>query len=419
MSGMDRRIEKKSWPPKRIAVVVVLAAVVFVVIWNIVSATRGTILRIPEERLRISTVTRGEFQEFIPVVGTLIPITTHYLDAVEGGRVVTIHREAGSFVEEGDEILELSNTDLLLDIMYREAELFQQSNNLRNTKLMMEQNRLEMRRELLDIDHEIKRQQRTRESLAGLAENGLVSEREYEECRDELDYLVKRRDLLVATQEQDSLFRTVQIRHLEESLDRMQANLGVVRENIQNLVVRAPVTGQLTSLSADIGESKARGERLGQVDVLAGFKVRAAIDEHYIARIHSGRRASFVFSGEVYRLTITKVYPEVINGRFEVDLGFDGREPEDVRRGQTFHIRLELGDLSEALLLANGSFYQKTGGRWIYVLDSSGRKAHRRDITLGRQNSEFFEVLDGLDPGERAVTSSYETYGDADVLVLQ
>jgi HlyD family secretion protein len=419
MSGMDRKIEKRRWSPKRLAAIAAIAAVAFLAVWNVVSATRGTTLQIPGERLRISTVTRGEFQEFIPVVGTLIPITTHYLDAVEGGRVVAIHREAGCFVEKGDEILELSNTDLLLDVMYREAELFQQSNSLRNTKLTMEQNRLQIRRELLDIDHEIKRQRRAQESLAGLAESGLVSKREYGDCCEELEYQVKRRDLLVATQEQDSLFRAIQVRHLEESLDRMQANLSVIRENIGNLVVRAPVSGQLTSLNADIGESKARGERLGQVDVLAGFRVRAAIDEHYIARIHPGLGASFVFSGKACRLTISKVYPEVAGGRFEVDLLFEGDEPADVRRGQTFHVRLELGDPSEALLLPNGAFYQKTGGRWIYVLDSSGQKAHRQDITLGRQNSDFFELLDGLEPGDRAITSSYETYGDADVLVLQ
>jgi HlyD family secretion protein len=371
------------------------------------------------ERLRIATVELGDFQEYVPFTGTVVPVSTHYLDAVEGGRVDTVYLEAGTFVEKGDRILELVNTSLLMDVMYREAEIFQQSNNLRNTRLNMERQSLDMQRQLLELEHEIRTQRRIVESNVSLAEKQLISDREFEESKDELHYLERKLELTRETQMQDSTFRVNQIIQLETSLERMEANLELVKKNMENLVIKAPVSGHLTSLNAETGESKKRGERLGQIDILEGFKVRTPIDEYYISRITTGLGGTFDFSGTSYRVMITKIYPEVTEGRFEVDMAFDGPEPEGIRRGQTLRIKLELGELSEAVMLATGAFYLSTGGRWVYVLDESRDTASRRAIHLGRQNIEYFEVLSGLEPGEQVIVSSYDSFGKADRLVLK
>jgi HlyD family secretion protein len=380
---------------------------------------RGSRLNVKSERIRIDTVLRGEFQEFIPINGTVIPINTYYLDAVEGGRVDSVYLEAGTFVEKGQWILKLANTNLLMDVMYREAEIFQQSNNLRNTRLSMERNALEMQREVLDLEYRIAQQKRIVESNIALAEKNLISDREFEESRDGLDYLRRKLELTRQTQKQDSTFRAVQISQLEASLARMETNLSIVKQNMENLVIKAPVSGHLTSLNAEVGESKQRGERLGQIDILDGFKVRVPIDEHYITRIDIGQQATFTFAGEAFKVTVKKIYPAVVNGRFTVDMNFTGIEPAGIRRGQTLRLRLELGDLSQAVLLPTGGFFQTTGGRWVYVLDESGAEAHKRRIHLGRQNTEYYEVLDGLAPGDRVIISSYDTFGDADRIVLK
>jgi HlyD family secretion protein len=399
-----------------LAAAVFLAALAVIVV---VTGSQGTRRKVSGERLRLAVVERGAFQEYIPVIGSAIPVTTHYLDAVEGGRVEVVYRQAGNLVAKGDPILELANTNLLLDVMYREAEQVEQSNNLRNTRITMEQNRLQMRRDLLDISHEIAKQRRRTGNLTELRKSDLVARQEYEEACEELDYLTEKRQLLVATQRQDSLFREIQIVQLEESLLRMEGNLRLIRQNMDDLVIRAPISGQLTALHAEVGESKAKGERLGQVDVLDGYKIRAAIDEYSITRIQKGQKGTFDYSGDDHELTIEKIYPQVVGGRFEIDLSFGGSPPEDIRRGQTFHIRLELGESSDATLLAAGGYLQASGGRWVYVVDKSGDTATKRDITIGRRNPLFCEVLSGLEPGEKVVTSSYETFGEAAQLVLQ
>ncbi len=417
--GMDRKIKKKKWPPRRIAIVAISSLFVIAVLYNIIFGDHSSKFNVKAERITISTVEKGEFQEFIPVTGTVIPIRTNYLDAIEGGRVDTVYLEAGSFVNRGDSILSLSNTNLLLDIMYREAELFQQSNNLRNTKLAMDQNRLSMRAQILDLDYQIKNQERVYRENEKLAERNLISDRIFQEVRDEYEYLISRRELTLETHRQDSIYREAQVEQLEEGLVRMQANLDIVHLNIENLILKAPVSGQLTSLNAEMGESKVRGERLGQIDVLDGFKVRVPIDEHYISRISIGQQGEATYSGQTYSLTIKKVYPEVISGSFQVDMQFDDADPEGIRRGQTIRIRLELGDLEQATLLATGGFWQATGGQWVFVVDESGEKASKRHISLGRSNPLHYEVLDGLQPGERVITSPYDDYGRVDVLVLE
>jgi len=417
--GMDRKIEKKKWPPKRIAGFAAVGLFVILVLYFFIFRLSKSTLNVKTERITISTVTRGPFQEFIPIMGNVLPINTFYLNAVEGGRVEEIYLEAGTFVKKGDGILRLANTNLLLDIMWREAELFQQSNNLRNTRLSMEQYRLGLNQELAEIENQLQQQKRTYERYKELVKDNLISKHEFELAKDQYGYLIKRRELTIESQKNDLEFRQGQIDALEASLKRMQNNLAIVKQKQENLTIRAPVSGHLTALDAEIGQSKSPGQPLGQIDVLEGFRVRAAIDEHYIARVETGRKGEFDFAGESYGLIVKKIYPEVKDRRFEVDMEFVDRGPEDITRGQTLHIRLELGDISEAILLPRGGFYQTTGGNWAYVVEGSENIATKRKIKIGRQNPQVFEVLEGLGPGDRVITSSYESFGNMDRLVLK
>ncbi len=417
--GMDRKIEKKKWPPKKIASLAAVGLFVILVLYVFLFRLSKSTLNVKTERITISTVTRGPFQEFIPIMGNVLPINTFYLNAVEGGRVEEIYLEAGTLVKEGDGILRLANTNLLLDIMWREAELFQQSNNLRNTRLSMEQYRLRLNQDLAEINNQLRQQKRTYERYEELVKDNLISKHEYELAKDQYEYLIKKKELTIESQKNDLEFRLGQIDALEASLKRMQDNLEIVKQKQDNLTIRAPVSGHLTALNAEIGQSKSPGQPLGQIDVLEGFRVRAAIDEHYIARIETGRTGEFDFAGKSYGLVIKKIYPEVIGGRFEVDMEFVDGGPEEITRGQTLHIRLELGDISEAILLPRGGFYQTTGGNWAYVVDESENVATKRKIRLGRQNPQVFEVLEGLGPGDRVITSSYESFGNMDRLVLK
>lgn len=418
--SMDRALEKKKWPPKKIAAFSGAGLFFGVVIYGVLFSDSSSKLNVEEEKITISTVAKAPFQEFIPVTGNVLPRTTIYLDAVEGGRVEKIYIEAGSMAKKGDKILQLGNTNLLLDIMFREAQFFEQSNNLRNTRLLMEQNRLNLRQRLVEQDYQLERLKRQYERSSELFKKGLISQQDFEQTQADYEYYRKQKELATESFRQDSLFREIQIQQLEASLERMQDNLSVVKQKLDNLTIVAPIDGQLTSLNAEnIGESKTPGERLGQIDVLDGFKVRAGIDEHYLPRIGRDLTGEFDFAGNTYELITKKVFPEIRDGRFDVDLEFVGEQPGGIRRGQTLHIRLELGDLTEAVLLPRGGFYQKTGGQWVYVVDKSGSVASKRQIKLGRQNPQVFEVLEGLEPGERVVTSSYDTFGDIDKLVLK
>jgi HlyD family secretion protein len=416
---MDRKIKKKKWPPKRIAIVSVGVIFFSVILYSLIFGDRSSKLNVDLERITISTVSRGDFQEFIPVIGRVAPIYTHYLVAEEGGRVEKKFIESGTSVKEGDPILQLANTNLLMDIMWREAELYQASNNLRTARLMMEQNMLNLRRSLADLDYEIRQQKRLFDRNQQLMEKNLISQEEYDQVSDQYEHLQKKRDLTVETMKQDSLFRQIQIDQLEASLSRMESNLLIVKQKQDNLLIRAPLTGMLTSLQAEIGESKSQGQPLGQIDVLDDFKVEADVDEHYIARVEKGRYGTFPFAGDTNKLVVSMIYLEVVNGAFKVDLQFLEEEPEGIRRGMTVHIRLELGDLEEAVLLPKGGFYQKTGGQWVYVIDESGAFAYKKSIRLGRQNPQVFTVLEGLEPGERVITSSYDSFGDIDKLILR
>lgn len=418
-TSMDRKIDKKKWPPKRIALYALSALFVIVVGYQLMYGVSGSSLNVEAEKLSIAPVTFGPFQEYIAEQGAVIPLTTIYLDAMEGGRVEEKYLEAGTSVEEGAPILRLSNTNLQLNVMQREAELFEQANNLRATRVTMEQRRLNLRTELVDLNFQIMTLKRDYERKQALLNEELIPREEFEIARDNYERMAERRNLTLETIRQDSLFQQVQIAQLEASVSRLEGNLRVIKQNEENLTLRAPVTGLLTALDAEIGESKTQGQRLGQIDVESGFKVRAEIDEHYIARVSPGQTASFDFAGKTYDLAITKVYLEVINGQFQADLEFVGETPEGLRRGQTLQIRLALGELSNAMQIPRGGFYQKTGGQWMYVVDPSGDFAVKRPIRIGRQNARYFEVLEGLDEGEKVITSMYDNFGDMDRLVLK
>jgi len=415
--GMDRVIEKKKrgWP-FIIGVVISLFSIVALVL---VLLGHGRTLKLDLDRVTISVVRKGEFQEFIPILGRVMPINTIYLDAVEGGRVEAVYIESGAMVEQGAPILKLSNTDLLMNIMYREAELFQQSNNLRNTRLMFEQNTLQLDKDVQEVSYQLLVLEKKLRRNKVLFEKQLISLEEYEALEDEYSFLVKQKEITQTTRDRDLAFREQQIAQLEKSLQRMQENLDVVKLKLENLIIRAPVTGHLTSLNVEIGELKQAGERLGQLDVLDGFKVRAEIDEHYISRIENGGTGLLDISGESYTVSVQKIYDEVTNGRFNVDLEFGGKTPTGIRRGQTLHIRLELGDLTDANMISTGGFFQSTGGQWVFVLNDSDRYAEKRMVKLGRSNPRAYEILDGLKEGERVVTSSYDNFVEMDRLVFE
>ena len=417
---MDRRIEKKRFTPRRIAIFGGAALLVAFTAWQLLTINPSS-LNVEAEKLTLAPVTYGPFLEYIVEQGAVMPLTTIYLDAVEGGRVEEVYVEQGTHVEQGTPILRLSNANLQLNVMQREADLFREANRLRETRVTMGQRRLSMRAALVELEYSLRQAEREYARQDEMFKAELTSRQDYEDAKDNLEYLTRKREVTVETLHQDSLFQTIQIQQLEESIDRLRLNLELIKQNEENLTIRAPITGLLSSLIAEVGESKPGGDRLGQIDVEDEFKVRAAIDEHYIARIRTGQTGSFDFAGGTYDLVISRVYPEVIEGQFEADMVFPEGMPDGLRRGQTLQVRVALGELADAMQVPRGGFYQKTGGRWIYVLDEAGEFAVRRQIRLGRQNSQscYFEVLEGLEEGEQVITSMYDNFGDMERLVLQ
>ena len=417
--GMDRTIKKKKWPPKRIATYGAIAAFVFLVLYLFLFKLNKSTLNVEKDRLTISTVKFEPFQEFIPVMGAVEPIDSYHLDAVEGGVVEDVFIEAGTRITKGDPILRLENTDLLMTIMWREAELFQTQNNLRNTQLQLEQRRLALNQELAQVDNFMIQSKRTFDRYNELIKEDLISQHQFELAKDEYNYWVKRRELTIESQKNDIKFRENQVVALTDSLNRMQQNLAIVKQKQENLVLRAPISGFLTALDAKIGQRKNPGQRLGQIDVLEAFKAVVGIDEHWIARVEEGRIGTFDFSGKSYKLQVSRKYMEVTEGRFEVDMLFNGERPTGLTRGMTLHIRLNLGDLEEAVVLARGGFFQTTGGNWVYIVNSDETLAVKRRIRTNRKNTQVYEVVEGLEPGEKVITSSYESFGDMERLVLK
>jgi HlyD family secretion protein len=419
LMGTDRKIKKKKWPPRKIALAASVAAFVLIFLYLFLFQFRGSSLRVEADRITVSTVEKAPFLESIPILGTVMPISRNSLTTSEGGRVEKIFMEAGTIVKKGEPILELVNTDLLLNIMWRDADFVQQSNQLRQLRLNLEQNRQSLRQQMNGIENELAKQKSTFERNEKLYKGSLISEAEFERCKLDYEYQVRNRDIVAESQKKEMEYRDEQVRSLEEQLRRMESNLAASKQKLEALIIRAPISGQLSSLNAGIGQFKAPGAEIGQIDVLDAFSVRAQIDEFYVTRVQSGRKGEFDLGTAAYEIKIRRVFPEVREGKFEVDFDFVSTAPPDIRRGQTLHIRLELGDVAEAVLVAKGGFYQATGGNWIYALDKSGKFATKRFIKIGRQNPDAYEVLEGLQPGDRVVTSPYEGFGDRERLILK
>jgi HlyD family secretion protein len=419
--GVDRKIEKQTFTPKRIAMLAVALAAVGAIAYGVwTTATGGQALNVDPEKLTISTVEQGPFQEFIAVTGNVLPEQTVFLDAVEGGRIEEMYVQEGAMVEDGAPILRLSNNDLRRQVLNSEAQIAEQQNQMEQLKLSMEQQALNLQQQIANMEYQIKQLQRQHDRQERLHERNLISEETYLSTRDELEYQQRRLELTRSAFVQDSLSQETRLNNMEDTEQRLQRNYEVLRESLDNLTVRAPIDGQLTALNGEIGQIISSGTRLGQVDRVDTYKIRADIDEFYIERVERGQTATTQpIGGTEYALRVRRVYPEVENGTFQVDLQFAGDAPDGLRRGQSVRLRLELGSPEQATLLARGGFYQSTGGNWAYVLSEDGGDAVRTPIRLGRQNPNYFEVLGGLDPGDKVVTSSYDTFGDADRLVLE
>jgi len=414
---MDKKIKKKKWTVKRISMIVGGVALLSFMVYQLGFGDRRSKLNVDPDKMTFATVTRGEFTEFIPQTGTVQPKNTRYLDAIEGGNIKRIVAESGAILKKGDVILELANLNRELSVMGQEASLNESINRVRQTRLQLSQNDLLQQQQLAQIDNQIVKLKPEFERQKQLYEKKLVSEKVYLDTKADYEYQLKRKEITYASYQVDSLSRITQLKELDASERRMMASLNGVGKILDNLTLRSPIDGQLSTPQLEIGQGVTAGQRLGQVDVVGEYKVRCPIDELYLPRISTGLGATFKFAGETYKLKIKYIYPTIANGRFEVDMDFDGKQPEGIRRGQSVRLRIALGNSSEQLLLPKGGFYKDTGGNWVFVVLPGEKKAVKREIRLGRQNTENFEVLSGLEPGERVITSSYSHFGDNEVLV--
>ena len=416
---MDRIIEKKKGLKKKHIGYIVLALFLIVVIYSAFFTDHKSTLRVYKERLVIEEVKFGTFDDYTTINGQVEPIATIYLDVEEGGRVEEKLIEEGSMVKEGDIILRLSNPDLSMRILDSEAQLAEKSNFLRNTRVTMEQERLQIKSQLLNLTYDISKLKREFERNQVLYSEELISQEEYLTSKENYEYAMQSYDLFIERQKSDSLFRSIQVQNMEDGLENMRRNLEMVRMRQENLNVRAPVDGQLGTLNAEIGESIQRGQRIGQVNVLTSHRVTARIDEHYIDRVKAGLLAHFERNGVSYELKVRRVFPQVRENRFEIDMVFTGEVPDNIRTGQSYHIELQLGESQEAILIRKGGFFQTTGGQWIYVVDPSGEFAIKRDIKLGEQNPMYYEIVEGLQPGEKVIVSNYDSFGNNERLVFK
>ncbi len=416
---MDRVIAKKRWTTKKVLTIAGIAALIILIAGSVYFTSGKSRLNVDTERVTIAEIKKGNFQEFIPVNGVVMPITTIYLDAIEGGRVEEKFVEDGALVKKDQPILRLANNDLQLNLANQETAVFEVLTQMQNTKNNAEQNTIRQLNQLADVENALIEAERVFKLNKLLYEEKAIGKQEYQQSVNNYNYQINRKKLTDQTLAQDSASMKQQISQMGQSYLRMQNALQLMRRKVEDLIVRSPVEGQLTSLDAEIGQSKNRGERLGQIDVLSGFKVRADIDEHYISRIMTGQMGEFTLAGQNYALRIKKIYTQVTNGRFQVDMEFIDKVPQGIRRGQTLQIRLALSDETTAILLPKGGFYQQTGGNWIFKVSESGNTAFRVDVQLGRQNPDYYEVTSGLQPGDKVITSSYENYGNMQELVLK
>jgi HlyD family secretion protein len=416
---MDKPIAKKKGLQKKHIGYITIGIVILVLFYMAFFTDRTSTYKVEKEKLIIETVIRDQFNDYITVPGTVEPITTIFLDAQEGGRVEEKLIEEGAMVKKGDIILRLSNPDLYLNILDSEAQLAEKENFLRNTQVTMEQERLSIKRELVNLKYDIERKERNYQQNVILMKDNLISREEFIRSKEDLDMAKQSQVLFIERQLQDSIFRTVQVSTITVNLENMRRNLQMVRERAENLNVRAPIDGQLGLLTPEIGQSISRGANMGQINVLKSYKVTAQIDEHYIDRVRTQLTATLDRQGHEFDLVVRRVYPEVRNGTFEIDMVFADSMPDNIRTGQTYYTSLQLGQPKESVLVPIGGFFQETGGQWIFVLDPTENFAIRRNISIGRKNPKYYEVLEGLQPGEKVIISGYESFGKNEKLVFK
>lgn len=415
---MDRAIKKRRLPVKNLAVGAAMVIIVATMGLYLIDQGSGRTLVIENNRVVISLVKEGLFEDFIPIRARVTPRKTVFLDMIEGGQVSEKLVEDGAMVKAGELLVILNNTALQLEVTRNEAMVTEQLNNMRTIELQLEQNRLLHKRNLVELNYQIKRLGRQVGRLSNLDNAGVVIKSQLEDARDELEYFENRRAVTLESQETDARMQETQLAFLQKSGAQLEQSLVLARKSLDALNVRAPVGGKLSGLDVEVGQSIKRGGRLGQIDDPDSFKLRSSIDEFYLSRVDLGQRASFEKDGERYELTISKIYPRVNNGQFEIDLLFNSDEPQGIRRGQTIQAKLTLGDSSSAILIPNGAFYQDTGGHWMFVVSADGSEAVKRSVRLGRRNSRSIEVLDGLEVGEEVVTSPYSSFKEMDRLKL-
>jgi len=416
---MDRAIEKKTWTPKKIMTIAVIAAVVVLVGAAYYFTSGNARLNVDMERITISDVTKGTFREYIPINGVVLPITTIYLDASEGGRVEEKFVEDGSFVKQNQPILRLSNTDLLLMMLSQQNTVYNTLTQMQINSNAAQQNTVSKLNQMADVESLLKEAERVYLLDKRLFEQGVIGSQEFKKAENEYNYCLQKKKLTQEILLQDSISRAQQQNQDKLSYQGSQEALKMMKQKVNDLIVRAPIDGQLTSLDAEIGQNKRQGDRLGQIDVISGYKVRVDIDEHYISRIYVGLTGDFTFANQDYHVKIHKVFTQVSNGKFQVDMQFEGPMPKGIRRGQTLQIRLALSDEKQAVRLPRGGFYQQTGGNWVFRVSADGKTAYKADVELGSQNPDYYEVLRGLNPGDRVITSSYENFGTIQELVLK
>ncbi|MBQ4820427.1 HlyD family efflux transporter periplasmic adaptor subunit [Aquimarina sp. MMG016] len=416
---MDVPIQKKQFSKSRIAMLIGGLLILALIIFVVVKSSGGSKLNVEKERIAINTVRNDVFQENIPVNGIVLPITTIYLDALEGGRVEEKFVEDGAIMKKGEPILRLSNTDLELSLINQETSVYNLLTQMQISQNAARQNTINRRNQFTDVENSLIEAKRVYELNQKLYKKGAIGRQDYESSENDYNYQKQRMQLAKQVLSQDSISTKQELNQARSSYTRTQNALELMRKKVGDLVVRAPIDGQLTSLDAEIGQSKTKGERLGQVDVLSGFKVRVDIDEHYISRIYNGQKGTVILNNKPYILVIKKVFTQVNNGRFQVDMHFEGDVPEGIRRGQNLQIRVALSAEKQALLVDKGGFFQKTGGNWIFKVSEGGDIAYKVNIRLGSQNTEYYEVVEGLNPGDRVVTSSYDSFGDVEELILK
>jgi len=416
---VDRIRERKFWNKKRIWTISGIAGIVILILAVVYSTSGKSKLNVNAERITISEVTEGPFKEFIPVNGVVLPITTIYLDALEGGRVEEKYVEDGTIMKKGEPILRLSNTDLELSLVQQETSVYNLLTQMQISQNAARQNTITKLNQMTDVESQLKEAKRIYDLNKKLYDQKVIGSQEFKKAENDYNYQVEKKKLTEQILKQDSLSVKQELDQAKQSYDRTQNALQLMRKKVGDLIVRSPIDGQLTSLDAEIGQSKNKGENLGQIDVLSGFKVRADIDEHYISRIYTGLKGKFTFAGKDYELVIKKVYTQVTNGRFQVDMEFEKDVPQGIRRGQTLQIYLTLSEEKQAVMVPKGGFYQQTGGNWIFKVSESGKTAYRVDIQLGNQNPDFYEVVRGLRAGDKVVTSSYENYENMQELIIK